>query len=583
MTAFLLMLCITLVFSQPILAVGSEEENPTGSVSGVHEVILLFDTGESMSRNDPATLGPDALRQIASSLPADWHVGLITFQEAVREVVPPGRDTRGEIYRILGDVSYANAPNPGAGLLQAVESFSSHTLSRTIIFLTDGQNADMSEEAANLAEQAIDRITASDIRVHKIAVGENVTSALPIMGLAHATNGLLLRDIRSEDLSRIASTLVFDTLGVARSPQMRGGAGSFSVYIPAMGLDSASIFITAESEITDIVVAEDIGQVSVQTGERFALIEIANPTSQTFNIAFAAYGYSSADLIMEWDLRLMSDGSRFWFADRAGSNALLNPFFERRVFPISTDASELHLEGGYVHWNGDEEELFRLLQMQLAVFGINIPNLVQDPTYAPPTPPADQPEDALSDYPAPPDEQPTDGEESAAIGSLLRRLAPIGIGVVSVLALALVVILLVSRFKRSTPKTARPQGAASGGSELVFAGKLDLYVIIGTIEDYKGDMKPRTFKVPQGRVSVQAMLKKCKLSNTFPGSGQIYFKATDQGALQITNGSDCAIYVGSDTLVKNQPYVLRHKENVRIRDVYDVSELVISPRFLFQA
>lgn len=370
---------------------------------------------------------------------------------------------------------------------------------------------------------------------------------------------------------------------------MRGEAGTFSVYLPTEGLDSARVLITAESEIEDIVViADDIGQVSVQTGQRFAVVEIANPTSQTFNIAFAATGNSSADLIMEWDLQLMSraesgDMNRFWLADSGGRNAFLNPFFERRVFPISTGAIELHLEGGYLYWDADEEEVFRLLQAHLGVFGINMPDLAQGLVNVP-TPPVDDQTPPDDGQPAPtptaipPDDQPA-GERATEPGSLLRTLANIGLGIVLVLAVALVVVLLVSRNK----KPARPR-VAGGASELVFAGKLDLYVIIGTIADYKGDTKPRTFKFPQSqRVSAQAILKKCKLSNTFPGSGQIYFKINEQGGLQIINGSDCAIYVGSELLVKNQPYVLRHKGNVRIRDTYDISELVISPRFLYQA
>jgi hypothetical protein len=59
--------------------------------------------------------------------------------------------------------------------------------------------------------------------------------------------------------------------------------------------------------------------------------------------------------------------------------------------------------------------------------------------------------------------------------------------------------------------------------------------------------------------------------------------ADGQGSLQVVNGSDCTILVGANTLEKNQPHTLHYRDKVIVRDVHGISELVISPRFLYHA
>jgi hypothetical protein len=118
-----------------------------------------------------------------------------------------------------------------------------------------------------------------------------------------------------------------------------------------------------------------------------------------------------------------------------------------------------------------------------------------------------------------------------------------------------------------------------------FAGKLDLYVIIA---ENKKTEQSRTFELSRrgkkrANQTLQAILQKARLTNTFMGSSQIQFITNGRGALQVVNGSDCTILVGADVLEKNQPYTLRHKDKVIVRDVHGISELVVSPRFLYRA
>ncbi|MCL2408503.1 MAG: VWA domain-containing protein [Oscillospiraceae bacterium] len=591
LVATLVILFAIFLFPQSVLGVASGDADSFDSASSAHEVILLFDTGASIGLNDPAFLAADAMQQIASSLPSLWHVGLVTFNAQIVDYVPPGDGTWAEIHNILENISYANLTNPNAGLLKAVDLFSDYALSRTIIFLTDEHDNDTAKDLTTdvqQEEEIVAQIAAYDIRMHVVALGD-MGDILPTLWLSPHMDGLLLRDLRAEDLSSIASALVFNILGVAGSPQISDANGNFSVRFPAEGIDSARVIVTAESAIEDFAVDSGGGHVDVHIGHRFALIEISDPASisdQMINIALTTAGNSSAELIVEWDLQLMSaagndDSARFWLADSEGRNAFLNPFFDRSIFPISVNANELHLEDGYLHWDADEETVFWLLQTHLGAFGINLPDFVATPVSELPPPPAETPatEPAPTD-PLSTDPSQNDNDEVSVFP--LRTLLGLIIGIILVLAALLFILRLASIRK----KAAYPQNEpATDANEFIFAGKLDLYVVnIGATDNNTEDIKPRIFKFPRSRkTSLKDILQKCNLSNTFPGSNQIYFEIDGQGTLQIINGSDCAISVGSNVLNKNEPYKLHHKGNVCVRDIYEISELIISPRFLYQA
>ena len=601
--AVLLILCIMPFFSQPTLGAASDDTGYYDTILQSHEIILLLDTSASMSWSDAAFLAPDTLRQITGSLPSYWHVGLVTFNSDVVDVVPPGADTRAEIHTALQAVQYTGYANAGAGLLQAAGLFSDHALSRTMVFLTDGQSGqtpetDIPEDVMQLKDQAIAQIATTDIQVHTIAVDYGAAdSHSGILGLALATGGHLFRELRSEDLSRIASTLSFGIFGIARNPQMRDAAGGFLVRLPTMGLDAVRVLITAESAIEYVIVVDgDSGSyVDVQAGKRFALVEVLNPTSQTIRIDLVTAGSSSADLVVEWDLRLMEerpDGglARFWLADNDGENVFLNSFFSETFFPIfCTEGVLLQTcaEAGHLHWGVEAEEASFVLQAYLGAFGINIPDSVEKQVAVPappveplPTAPPviDDPVDIFEEEPPSPiiDNMIDDIDVAESEHGFV---VPILAGVCALLVIAL--LLYLRYFRRQPVETAQTE--QEGERELVFTGKMDLYVIIGSDDPGAPNRTVRLPRRGQDRErSLKEILQKCRLSDTFPGSEHVFFSADKQGALQVLNTSNCTIFAGSDMLVKGEQYTLRHKENVRIRDIYGTSELVISPRFLYQ-
>ena len=596
---------------------------------GAHEVVLLFDTSSAMGLIDPEFLAPDALRQIKGSLPSYWHVGLVTFSSDIVDVVPPGTaDTRAEINAVLRNINYTASANHGAGLLRATELFSENAISRTIIFLSGNHAA---ESDMQLTEQAVAQIIANDIQMHMIAVGNSIENFCEvILALPQATGGRMFLHIPADRLNQAAYSLTFDVFDIARTPLTRNSAGRFTAHLPAEGIDFARILITTEAELDNLVVSVESYCVTIQTGQRFAVIEILDPLSQTIDIEFTYAGNSSAYLILEWDLQLMTvtgnDGlPRYWFVDWSGQNVFFNPFFSEAFFPLYLDGTELRpcSETGHLVWDIGPEDALSILRSHFWHFGINLPVSAElPPRYIAPPPvvPDDenvgmrllslialivavvaiivliilgrsdkkQDEDASEepDAFAPPDEPAVQDAPVAATTAPPTEPAPEPAVSAAVPAPEPVAPA------EPEPAPAAPAAPVAPVAPVVvpvvsddnakFAGTLDLYVAIHS-DNPISSPTPKKFRLSRRgekqEALLQDILKKCKFSNAFPGSDKICFSADEQGALQIINGTGCKVLVGTDMLAEEQRYTLQQGEIVHVRDRYGASELVISPNF----
>jgi len=586
--AFVCVLCTVFLLSQTVLGAVSNELE-------AHEVIILFDISTSMGWNDTGFLAPDALRQIVSTLPSHWHVGLVTFHAEVADIVPPGVGTRGEIHEILSETGYTDWTNSGVGFAQAMALFSERALSRTIIYMTDGEMAMMPTEAATaeavvLAEAMVQEITVSGIRVHTIAVGQDFPNVHPdIMGLASATGGYLFQDVLSEALHDTARELVFDVLGVARNQvgaarMEDSGRGSFTVRLPATGIDSATVLITAESAVENIVVSGSGSSVEIETGQRFAIVKIVRPVDRVFQIDFTASGASSANLMLTWDLELMVEGVQFapfqlWLADQSGENVLASTFFDGRFLPVSMPdmnvEMRVRIDHGYLYLDGqdfDGDKLGLRVQVDLEPFGINTPRPVR----------------AFVEWPWEFYEVPLDDEAAEEVSDLplTEEKQNVKMSFLVVGTFLILYLLLFRKPKREEPQTEMPAAeeppvpvpVQEVQSTFEFSGKLDLYVT------HAGDSRETAylFQLRKGkRISLQDILRKCRVSDSFPGIEHVYFEADKQGALKVTNDSNCGVLLKSNLLARLESHMLDYGENVRI-SWEDGAQLTISPRFLYR-
>ena len=208
--------------------------------------------------------------------------------------------------------------------------------------------------------------------------------------------------------------------------------------------------------------------------------------------------------------------------------------------------------------------------------------------HSPPTP-ADEPSEVIEldsptpaeefdeviepDPPTPIENAPT--EELPILRAERRSLMPIILIACFALAIANVIYLLYHRSKRVKilPPIISPE------NRFTFAGKLDLYIV--SSDD--ANLSPQTFRLGRHReISLQKILRKCRVRDHFPGSEHIFLVADKAGSLQVVNNSDCMVSIGSTALAEKQSHTLNQKDSLNVQGEDGVSKLVINPRFLYR-
>ena len=532
---------LMLPFQAAIASESSEE---------VHELVVLFDVSTSMSWNDTSFLAPDALRQIVHTLPAYWHVGIVTFNGAVVEYVAPGVHTRDEVQAVLNRARYTNWTNSGAGFAQALELFSDSVQNRTIVFMTDGELAHLptaqeTAEATAHGEQMIAEIIASDVVVHTIAVGQDFPEVHEsVMDLAPATGGTLLLAPTSRELSAMATTLVMDTFAPAQSQvgaaQMQeAGAGRFVIELPEDGLDYAKILINAETAISHVVVSAGAGNIHIESGARFALVELIEPTERTIQIDFFAEGTSTANLILPEHVILAGAGT-------GNNQESTMPDEPADVLPndgaegtATTDTGALPRESDQTQADITRQN-FAISTLVVLTFLILFILLFHI-----------KGKDKTREKPLVTQRVPT---ESIAQKSIVQT--------------------------SGMTEAARGQTVSEESSQGVyeFTGKLDVYITPqggGAQQSYAVRLRKK------GQYSLRDVLQKCRVSAVFLGAERMHLSTDKYGALQITNESGYVIFVKLKALKKGESHTLGYGENVRVN--LEDGTIVISPRVLYRA
>jgi len=565
----------------PKSAFASERASP--------EVIILFDISTSMRDNDTEFLAPDALKELVNNLPSYWNIGLVTYNIDLVHVIEPVVGNRAEILQALDDVQYISFTNAAAGLEKARELFSEHAQSQTILFVTDGEKAAMpsyeeTAQANQLADVELNKVIESDITVHSIIMGhEFYRSDSDVIDLAEATGGRLFANTLSTGLRDVVYQLLFDTLQVPYSTvgvaQMADGTGNFVIRLPMIEVDLVRIFITGESAIANVVVSGAGSEVEISTGQRFATIEIVQPTEQEIQIAFTGTGTTNAYMMLEWDLHLMAEHSyigepiQLWLADDAGNNVFLNSFFEGESFDLLVNEEEIQgrVKQGYLQLDTVTKEAGNyIIQFRLDTLGINTmagsnaimihlesmsPVILHEP-------------------------QEIEPEPIQEVSQEINMTVLVATMISLVLVFLLFVFLSKRKKKTETARTITSRGRPAGfESKYAFSGKLNLYVT-HTPEDV--DIPPQTFDLfrlgAKQKISLGDILQKCSIARGFSGVENIYFAGSKQHALQVINGSDCTIMVGRDLLIKNQSRMINYGEKIHVTCADEVSELELHYR-----
>ncbi len=168
--------------------VTADAEKASSATTVQRTSILAIDTSNSMAGTRIAEAKKAALAYLAA-VPANVHVGVLTFDDTVNVLVPPGLDRASAIAAITGlRLTQNTALYDGVlGALEAVGPASANAGQRKILLLSDGKDTTDTELAEVLSTV---KTSGAEIDVVSLQVGDEANE--PLNAIATAGKGTML-------------------------------------------------------------------------------------------------------------------------------------------------------------------------------------------------------------------------------------------------------------------------------------------------------------------------------------------------------------------------------------------------------
>lgn len=572
-----------------------------------HEVVVLFDINAADKWHESGILAPSTLREMMDALPDDWNIGLVTFDSGMFDkdiinVISPGADTRERVHTALvrpSRVSFERSP----------VFFSGTALSKTIVFLSNNEAVILPIEDASpaLADAVIEEIVHGGFVVYRATVG------------LEAPDGYDYEEDQEPERPAFGSSL----FSFMSPTQNRNAAQNFTIALSGGQDELEKVIITSQNPIEYIVISADDNVLEMEIGQRFAVIEVDNLTSAPAQIDFSVQGAASISTALVQD----TEQSRLWLSGPAHDSVFLASIFDGALVPFFAQGIAPQLNLGAMAEHVAEP-------INIPPVGTpQSPVIVAFETPATTQAPADTQEpdadiendnnndneddsDDIDDEPvaaneipattAPPPAEPTAEPTSAqqapvpitglaldANGefaftpSVIMLIATFGVPII-VVGGFLINEKRKARAKRRTKAAARASEALElpvtplANDMFKFAGKFDVY--INQSDEFTAGYALFKMKVGE-EASVRDILAKCshfKGLEDLPDPEYVYFTLNSMGTLKITNDSDCDVYIKTEKLKLNRRRTISQGDNIHIT-FGEKRELIISPRFLFQA
>jgi tight adherence protein B len=156
--------------------------------------VLAIDTSNSM-RGEPLAGAQDAAAAFLAAVPDGVRVGLVTFDDAAREVVPPTRN-RDTLLTAIQSLQTSAQTTVYDGLLAALESVQGAPL-RTVVLLTDGRDT----ASSATFEEAKEAATAAGTSVDTVGLGRVGPVRGDLQEISAATGGIYYAAAQATDLA----------------------------------------------------------------------------------------------------------------------------------------------------------------------------------------------------------------------------------------------------------------------------------------------------------------------------------------------------------------------------------------------
>jgi len=577
------------------------------NMSARHEVVVLFDISSADKWHEAGILAPNTLRETMDALPDDWNIGIVTFDSGMFErdminVISPGADTRERVHTALvrpTRVSFERSP----------AFFSGTALSKTIVFLSNNEVVILPIEGASpaLADAVIEEIVHGGFIVYRATVG------------LEALEEYDYEENQEPERPPFGSSL----FSFMRPAQSRDALQNFTIALSEEQGELEKVIITSQNPIEYIVISTDDNVLEMEIGQRFAIIEVDNPTSAPAHLDFSVQGSASISTASVQD----TEQSRLWLSGPAHDSVFLTSIFDGALVPFFAQGIAPQLNLGAADGNAAEPISIPPVATPQSSVIVAFETPTTTPTSSDTQEPNDDVEnddnnddneddnDDIDDEPVaanetpvtttPPVEppvEPTRAQQASepSVGLALNAngafaLTPSVIMLIATFGVPIIVIgafLINEKRKARAIRRAKVAARASEAQELPvtplandmfkFAGKFDVY--INQSDEFPAGYALFKMKVGE-EVSVREILAKCphfKGLDDLPDPEYVYFTLNSMGTLKITNDSDCDVHIKTEKLKLNRRRTLSQGDNIHIT-FGEKRELIISPRFLFQA
>lgn len=584
----LLVLCILL--SSVVQTVQATEQAMPVSSS----VVFALDASNSMNSNDRDRLAKDSIAQLIYSLPSDYSVGFVAYNNDVAsEVALQDASHRTNIMAAVEDVQYIGYTNAGAGLSKALELLeSSDAPQKTVVILSDGeivmQNDTTTTKSAAQFRAAVEAARIQGIRIHVIGLGADMAdNDNTIFYAPKQTEGENYYAPKATDIQSAVDTILTEQLHVKKSRaaiiDTTGGLEDITVSIPTANTTRTRILLTSPKPIQNLKADFNAKDGWQHSGLHYTLLELEHPTSQDVHITFQSQPNSQVkvDMITEYCLIphvdiIYSDSKpndadtdyytrsadisiSFYDIDAPNRQVLTDSDFQNvSVHLTQTDQFfSAALQEGIVSFQREVLQDDTLeLELDLArlntniVMGQSVELILEGPPSLPQSPLADMRPQII---------------------------------IIALFLLALFLVLLVhlaSHRKRPAPVQSEqvllPQQEPSRYS---YSGRLNIY-ITRTRSGY--DIPPLTydlFRLPGSKkLSLQEVLDSCGITEPMDGADRILFASGAGRCLLLSNNSDCTLIQNREILMKGHSYQISLNSKVDVAFEDECSELVLQYR-----
>lgn len=553
-------------------------------------VIFLLDASGSMVDNDPNRLAIDSIAQLIYSLPSNYQIGFVAYNnELVANQKPIESDERSSIMKVAENVKYVGYSNAGEGLLQAVKLLEEeNTKEKTIIILSDGEilmrNEEETKESKTIFQEAVEQAKNMGVKIHVIGLGEEMEDIEnTIFSASEVTDGERYYVPYAVDIQKVIDAILDKKLQIKRNTAAILEVGEITqevkINLPSSYADKVRILLTSGAEIKNLKTDFTAESAKQFNGERYSLIEMKKPTNVQVNLSFQGKTGNQVkiDVITEYQLspkieveyidkepedssashyeRTAKLTATFYDAVNSNIQLLTEDIFNYIDIPMTVNGEQkiVSLLNGKLEW---EYSVTEDIELEISFDYSNLPTNIlsgdsmkkslERPALLPPPLPE-------------PDYTPI--------------YIAVGIGVLFFIG---VIGFIVWKIRHKPIALPEPEDMPPPPSKFSYTGKVNIY-ITKTASEY--DIPPLSFNLfrlsPNRVISLADILEECNVEERLEGASKIFFKSGANKNLVLTNNSDCTIMKNREILMKNRSYSLALDSKIDITFEDEISELTL--------